>query len=84
MSDVIEDTTREAVLAALEVLDDRWPDGRKSKGPLGDKLAHDLHELISKAIEEHATVDDGLTIEQWLAQERNKRHDEWLLSQKSD
>lgn len=70
MSDVIEDVTREAVLAALEVLDEKYPEGRKPKGPLGDKLAHELHEMIYKAVEEHATCDDGMPIDLWLRKQR--------------
>lgn len=49
-----DDITRESVNAALSVLDKHFPDGKKSKGPLGDVLAGKLHEVIEKALEQHS------------------------------
>lgn len=49
----IDDITREAVMAALEQIDARMSDSNRSAGPLGDKLATQLHTLIQQSIQAH-------------------------------
>lgn len=50
----IEEVTTQAVQAALAVIDEAT-DGtsKQSNGPAGDKLAGELHELISEAVRKH-------------------------------
>lgn len=44
------DTVHAAVRAALDVIDEVYPELNKSEGPCGDALAAKLHKTIEKAI----------------------------------
>ena len=50
----VEETTRSAVLAALDVIDEATDNtSKKSESPCGDSLAFKLHKLIEQALTEH-------------------------------
>lgn len=44
-----DETTHEAVIAALNILDAAYPEFKKSDGPFGDELAGNLHRAIEAA-----------------------------------
>lgn len=47
----IHDTTYQAVVSALDVIDSRYGEvTRKSEGPCGDELASKLHKVIQEAL----------------------------------
>lgn len=47
-----DDFIRKSVTAALDVLDEAYPEFKKSSGPFGDRLAVDLHRRIEQAFNE--------------------------------
>ena len=54
-----DDLIREAVTACLDVLDEKYPDFKKSGGPFGDKLATDLHRRLEQAFNELLEAEDA-------------------------
>lgn len=60
----IDQLTRKATEAALNEIDKAIPGGKKSSGPLGDKLAYTIHNTISEAIADHLCVKGGYEVEE--------------------
>jgi len=49
------DLIHAAVTAALDVLDEAYPEFKKSEGPFGDELAGKLDRVITEAFSKHDT-----------------------------